>query len=241
MARVATICNAISSPSCQTRRKDLKKTHFELVRTEPVILVCALNVVHVLLIASMMASGSQKCTAAAKTNPLDDAGILERVLSYVPGQWLFLAAVSSLCKDIYSKLTATKVQKISLSNVGEIKKADVNCAQDATLYSSVFGSPSRVRYAHASGVDCSTVGYQFAAGRHATVASLITARELGMKYSLAVVKGVADSNTLPVMQFLHAQAVLGMKRSHLELLKEEIWRCCVGCASMGVTGIQGPL
>jgi hypothetical protein len=35
-----------------------------------------------------MALTAQKRTAAARTNPLDDAGILQRVLSYVPGQAL---------------------------------------------------------------------------------------------------------------------------------------------------------
>jgi hypothetical protein len=175
----------------------------------------------------MMASEAQKRTAAARTNPLDEAGILQRVLSCVPGQWLFLAAVCTAWRDMYSQMAAMQMQKRFLSNMGEIKTADVNCAPDTTLYSSVFGSPSRVNYAHAIGVNCSTLRYQFAAGRHATVASLITAREVGMGYSLAVVKGVADSNTLPVMEFLHAQGCpwneavpsIAAERGDLEMLR----------------------
>jgi hypothetical protein len=123
------------------------------------------------------------------------------VLSYIPGQWLFLAAVSSFWRDMYSRLTAIQLKKKSLY----MQTADFTCVPQMTLYSSVFASPARVKYAHASGVSCSTADYQFAAGRHATVAALITAREVGMYYTVVVMVGVADCNTLPVMQFLHAQ------------------------------------
>jgi hypothetical protein len=72
-----------------------------------------------------MATEDLKLNTAARSDPLSEAGILERVLSYVPGQWLFFAAVSSLWRNMYSKLTATKVQTRSLSNVGDIKTADI--------------------------------------------------------------------------------------------------------------------
>jgi hypothetical protein len=196
--------------------------------------LCSTESVPVLfLIASMMASGAHKRSSAARCNPLSEAGILERVLSYVPGQWLFLAAVSSLWRDMYSQLAAMKMQTRSCSNVGENKTVDVTCAPHTTLYSTVFASSSRVKYAHASGVDCSTPRYQFAAGRHATVASLITASEVGMQYSVATMRGVADSSTLPVMQFLHAQGCpwdeavpsIAAGKSDLEMR----WLCEHGC------------
>jgi hypothetical protein len=121
-----------------------------------------------------------------------------------------------------------------LSNVGEIKTVDVTCAPHTTLYSTVFASASRVKYAHASGVDCSTPRYQFAAGRHATVASLIIASEVGMEYSVATMMGVADSNTLPVLQFLRAQGCpwdetlsrAAARRGNLEMLR---WLQQHGC------------
>jgi hypothetical protein len=41
----------------------------------------------------MMTTGAQKRSAAARSNLLNEAGILERVFSCVLGQWLFFAAL----------------------------------------------------------------------------------------------------------------------------------------------------
>eukprot|EP00953_Heterococcus_sp_UTEX-ZZ885_P014043 7993-Heterococcus_DN1.PRE.2 len=81
------------------------------------------------------------------------------------------------------------------------------CTPKMTMYSAVFASPSRVRLAHESGLQCATPAYQYAAGKHGTVASLWAAHELGMEYSVAVMLGAAECNQRPdrVMQFLHAQ------------------------------------
>jgi hypothetical protein len=181
-----------------------KGTCFELVSTEPanfcLLVVLTESVVVLFLIASMMASGAQKRSATARSDPLNEAGIVQRVLlSYVPRQWLFLAAVSSLWRSVYARTAATTMQTAGM------QKRTFCCLQQMTLYSSVFGSLSRVQYAHAIGVDLSAASFQLAARKYGTTASLVAARELGMTYSLAVVKGVADCNTLAVMQFLHAQ------------------------------------
>jgi hypothetical protein len=49
--------------------------------------------------------------------------------------------------------------------------------------SAVFEAPSRVRLAHAHGLDCATTAYERAAGMHADIATVAAAHELGMSYS----------------------------------------------------------
>jgi hypothetical protein len=45
----------------------------------------------------------------------------------------------------------------------------------------VFTSPARVR--QTSGLDCTSETYQHAAGKHADIATLATAHEMGMEYT----------------------------------------------------------
>eukprot|EP00953_Heterococcus_sp_UTEX-ZZ885_P028802 15353-Heterococcus_DN1.PRE.2 len=83
----------------------------------------------------------------------------------------------------------------------------VACTAQMTLYSSVFASTSRVKLAHENGVGIAPrwTSLHPAAGKYATVATLELARELGMTYSLYTMIGAAESNQLPVVQFLHEQ------------------------------------
>eukprot|EP00953_Heterococcus_sp_UTEX-ZZ885_P015942 8981-Heterococcus_DN1.PRE.1 len=74
-----------------------------------------------------------------------------------------------------------------------------------TLSSAIFESPARVKLAHKNGMNFSIEGFQLAAGRHGTAESLATARELGLEYTHSTMLGAAICNTLPVLQFLHAQ------------------------------------
>jgi hypothetical protein len=74
-----------------------------------------------------------------------------------------------------------------------------------TLYSSVFASPSCLGLAHKCGVDSSKESYKHAAGKYGTIATLVAARELGLKFSVTTMDGAATCNKLAVLQFLHAQ------------------------------------
>jgi hypothetical protein len=58
----------------------------------------------------MMTTEAQKRRVAHSCDPLHEAGILQRVLSFVPKQWLFLAAVSSLWRSVYVSLAAGEIQ-----------------------------------------------------------------------------------------------------------------------------------
>jgi hypothetical protein len=104
---------------------------------------------------------------------------------------------------------------------------DFTCVPRMTLYSSVFASPSRVRLAHESGLNFSTENFRHATGKHADVATLKAARELGMHYTGLTILGAAERNELGVVQFLHAQgcpwhwrvAEAAAKRSNFEMLR----------------------
>jgi hypothetical protein len=68
----------------------------------------------------------------------------------------------------------------------------------------MLASPSQVRLAHEHGVDFSTKAVQYAVGQYATGASVPAALGLGVVYSAMIMRGAAQSNKLPVIQWLHA-------------------------------------
>jgi hypothetical protein len=147
----------------------------------------------------MMSATSQKRSAADSSHPLQQAGILQHVLDYVgPGHWCFVAEVSSLWRDVYSRLASTEMPKIGFHD-------KITCVPQMTLYSAVFACPARVRLAAAREVRCTALYYQHVAGMCADVATLEAAHELGMHYTHAVMRGAARCNELAVVQLLRAQ------------------------------------
>jgi hypothetical protein len=178
-------------PGCEKRGAKTDKSRFELVRTEPVFF-CDRR-------ALMAATRAQKHSAAQSGNPLYHSGILQHVLSYVgPGHWFFLAAVNAFWRGLYSKVTSRQMQSY-------LHITDFTCVPKMTLSSAIFESSARVKLAHKNGADFSTEGFQLAAGRHGTATSLATARELGLEFTHSTMLAAAICNTLPVLQFLHAQ------------------------------------
>jgi hypothetical protein len=142
-------------------------------------------------------SEQQRC--GFTEHPLHDAGILQRVLSYAgPGHWFFLSTVSSLWRDLYSRVAAAE---LVVNRHGDT----ITCVPQMTLYSSVFASPERVKFAHQHNLDNTTDSYQYAAGRYGTWATLVAARKLGMAFTDYTMFGAAECNQLPVLQLLHAQ------------------------------------
>jgi hypothetical protein len=85
------------------------------------------------------------------------------------------------------------------------KKRAITCAQTMTLFSSVLATPSRVKLAHESGLSCNLAVYWRAAGRHAEVATLKAAHELGMHYTRTTMAGAAECNKLAEVQYLYRQ------------------------------------
>ena len=148
----------------------------------------------------MVAIRTQKRSAADNSNPLSQSVILQLVLSYVPGQWLILAAVSSLWKSVYSELDAQDMQ-----TAGPYNKKAFTCVPQMTLFSSVFASPALVKYAHESNLDNSKASYRYAAGRQGSAATLVAARDLGMPFTINTMRAAAAGNQLNVVQYAHQQ------------------------------------
>jgi hypothetical protein len=149
------------------------------------------------------------------------------MLSYVgPGHWFFLSTVSSLWRDLYTRIASSRMQ-VYHYDPAFASLEEVTFIPQMTLYSSVFASPSRVRLVHENGVASAPGIFQYAAGRHATVATLVAAREVGMHLTILVMKGAAECNQLSALQFLHVQrcrwhwsaSTAAAKRGDLEMLR----------------------
>jgi hypothetical protein len=127
------------------------------------------------------------------------------VLSYVgPGHYLFVTPISNLWKEAYSALEQQQLTAYDEKRSGKTENT-ITCVSQMTLYSSVFASLSRVRLAHESGLDYTSEAYQLAAGRHADVATLAVAQDLGMQYTAKTMSGAAQCNKLAEVQYLHSQ------------------------------------
>jgi Ankyrin repeats (3 copies) len=179
----------------------------------------------------MATTGAPKRSAANSSSPLLDPGILEHVLSYVGrGHHLFVAPVSQWWKDLYS--TVERQQLTGHDKYGD--EFVVLCDPQMTLYSSVLASPSRLKLAHATGVDCRSAAFHRAAGRHADLATLAMAHELSVELPEATAIAAAQCNKLANVQYLHSRGcpwTAGLVREaagggHFELLR---WCCEHGC------------
>jgi hypothetical protein len=134
---------------------------------------------------------------------LYEPAVLQRVLSYAGlGHWFFIAAVSSLWRDLYSRLRPRMLQVYAPSGY----KEEIICVAQMTLYSSVLQSASRVRLAHAHGLKF-TKSFELAAGGYGTVEAVMTARELGLLLSSTTAQGAAGCSNMSVLQFLRARDV----------------------------------
>jgi hypothetical protein len=173
----------------------------------------------------MVATRAQKRSAADNSNPLLDFGILQNVFTYVgPGHSLFVALVSTWWKDVYFKQESKQRASYVLN---KYSRAVTRITVQMTLHSCVFTSPSRVNFAHESGLDCTSQEYQRAAGKHASVTTLERAHELGMLYTETTMFAAAQSNRLAVVQFLHGQGCpwpvmlleIAASRGYLEVMR----------------------
>jgi hypothetical protein len=93
----------------------------------------------------MIATRLQKRVALHKSNPLQEPGILHRVLECCGlGQWLFIALVNSEWKLLYESLSSHKVDSMT----EERTLIGVECDVHTTLASAAFGSVPRTLVAH---------------------------------------------------------------------------------------------
>jgi hypothetical protein len=111
---------------------------------------------------------------------------MHKVLSYVgAGHYFFIAAVDNTWRAAYRRVDSRVVHELALFQDGPI-----TCSARTTIYSSLFATPARVRFAHKS-VDCTAYSYRYAAGKHADSATLAAAHELGMPLTGATLNGAA--------------------------------------------------
>jgi hypothetical protein len=138
------------------------------------------------------------------------------------GHHLFVALVSRQWQTIYASLKSQ--QRAARFNGKEIS---INTVPQMTFFSSAFASPSRVKLAVECGLDCASPKCQYAAGKHADVATLTTAFELGLEYTSATMHGTSQCNKIAEVHFLHAQGCpwsdwlleVAARCGHFELLR----------------------
>jgi hypothetical protein len=148
----------------------------------------------------MLVAAQESSSAGDSSDPLQNTGVLQNVLSYVgPGHCVFVAPVSKLWLRLYNK-----VESQQLTVEDEYEDYTVTCGPKMTLLSSVFESVSRVRLAYWY-LHFTTKTFQLAAGKYADVATLKEAHSLGMKYTKATMTGAVKCNKLAEVQFLHSQ------------------------------------
>jgi hypothetical protein len=149
----------------------------------------------------MISSNEQKQTLSAVCSPLRDAGILQHVFTFLPGNWLCLGAVCSEWRQCYAGIAGQQV--CSFNEYGS--RRIVFCGCKCTLYSAAVASPATARLAGSYGLAVDSKRLQWIAGLCADIATLIALSELGMPLSETVVKAVAVSGRLNVLQHLVAE------------------------------------
>jgi hypothetical protein len=137
----------------------------------------------------------------AASDPVGDAGILQQVFSFLPGNWLFLDAVCKEWQAVYTGLADQQIYKVSLRGNDKL----VSCGAKTTLYSAAVASPATARLACEHGVNAENSHVQLSAGFHADLRTLLTLRELGMPFSHIVVSAAARSGRLTILQYLLAE------------------------------------
>jgi hypothetical protein len=150
---------------------------------------------------------SKRTPSAQLSDPLSDAGILQHVLSYVcPGVWLYIGAVSTLWEDCYETVAIERAWQERFRRDDNAVHTEQLCE---TTYRAVFESVATLTWAYRSGLKLDeqdsvhSMQVQYAAGRHASLPTLIVAHELGMPMSEKVFAGAVSSGREPIVEYLY--------------------------------------
>jgi hypothetical protein len=197
----------------------------------------------------MISTRRHKPAAAEAFDPLGDVGILKYIFAFLPGLYLFVGAV---CREWNVVYAGTEEQDVFCLSVNGSRDFWQSYGPKSTLFSAAVASPATIRLIY----DCELhlyaedVQLQLVAGLHADLQSLAALRELGMPLSKTVVKAVALSGRLNILQHLLSdhQCVRPNTLSHiaarsgsismLKWLRAEGWCVfdhvtCVGAAHDG--------
>jgi hypothetical protein len=149
----------------------------------------------------MVFTRRQKQALVAVTDPLKDAGILQHVFKFLPGHWLFLGAVCQEWQAVYASIEEQQLCSIRLN----VNQKFVACGPRSTACSAAVASPATARLSCVCGLEiCTSMKVQVIAGLRADVQTLTLLRELGMPLSDLLIKAVALSGRLDVLQHLES-------------------------------------
>jgi hypothetical protein len=152
----------------------------------------------------MVSTRKQKQALAAASDPLRDAGILQHVLAFLPGNWLILGAVCREWNAAYAGMADQQLCGFNVHSVLDtriVKRKTVICGRKTTLFSAAVASPAVARRAHSCGLMMCDQ-FQLMAGLHADIETLTVLRQLRMPLSDIVIIAVALSGRLNTLQQL---------------------------------------
>jgi hypothetical protein len=139
-----------------------------------------------------MVSRKKQALPLTCSNPLQQAGVLEVVLSYLGDEGVFVQTVSKMWRALHTKLIT--------------EKASSEGSAQATSYTSVkaiFASAARLKLAVAYGLQLANV--QRYAGRHADIDMLRVAFKLGLPRAEDVASSAAESADLSKLIWLRTK------------------------------------
>jgi hypothetical protein len=135
-------------------------------------------------------------------SPLLQPSVLQ-VLNFLgPGHYLFASTVSKLWLECYGRVPDCRVPSHDRYHHIESQA----CSHSHTLHSAIFSSKSRLRLAHAAGIQFDAVRnwkLQRLAGQHADIGTLAVAHQLGLPLSANVVHGCMLSGSVPKLNEQH--------------------------------------
>ena len=135
----------------------------------------------------------QPFSAELSATVMGNAGILRAILSLVEaGQFIYVASTCTIWRAAYPKALEGALSPRKCYGLHEPVKIKV------TSYAAVFSSSSRLRMAVVHGLKLASCRWTLceAAGRHADLATLQLAAELGLEIKSLVLRGALNSGSL---------------------------------------------
>jgi hypothetical protein len=146
-----------------------------------------------------MVSTRKQKQALLTASPLRDAGILQQVFTFLPGNHLFLGTVCKEWNAVYVGIGDWQVRSFSLEDYPRSVFDDFA----TTLCSAAVASPATARLACECGLQLLTeTSVQVIAGLHADIETLTTLHELGMPHNDTVMEAAALSGRVNILQHL---------------------------------------
>jgi hypothetical protein len=152
--------------------------------------------------AAGRASKQQKLDSADhNSNPLSEAGVLQRALGYVgPGHWLLISLVSKSWRESYLHVPEQHI--IEHDSTFQIEQADFTCTPRMTLLKAAVASAAVLKLACDCGLNLHSSRLQCIAGRWGDIATLSAAFECGMQNNPYICDGAARGGCLTELTWL---------------------------------------